>query len=82
MVVIRRKEMRRNQTFVLFLSFLSLTFANWELKQRLDCYAGKGGDPILPDPYSNNLSLQECQNVCQQDTQCSGVIRKASDGQG
>ena len=53
----------------------------WKKTAGLDCYEGKGGDPIQPDPYSTNLSLEQCRAVCNQDSSCEGVIRKASDGQ-
>jgi len=53
--------------------------SDWNLEQGLDCYAGKGGDPILPDPFGNSLSLQECRAACEKDAACEGVIRKAED---
>ena len=65
-----------------FLSILYPSFCQeWKKSAGLDCYAGKGGDPIQPDPYSNNLSLKECRDVCQQDSTCEGIIRKASEKQ-
>jgi len=54
----------------------------WEKLASLDCYAGRGGDPIQPDPYSNSMSLQDCKAACTADYNCQGVIRKTSDGQG
>ena len=65
-----------------FLSFLYLSYCQqWKKSTGLDCYDGNGGDPIQPDPYSNNLSVQECRDVCQQDSTCEGIIRKASEKQ-
>ena len=66
----------------IFLSALCPTFCQeWEKTAGLDCYEGKGGDPIQPDPYSNNLSLQQCRDVCKEDPSCEGIIRKASEKQ-
>jgi len=48
----------------------------------VDCYQGRGGDPIQPDPYSNAATLQQCQAACQANSQCQGVIRRASNGNG
>jgi len=55
---------------------------SWEKLSSLDCYAGRGGDPIQPDPYSNSISLRDCKAACDADYNCQGVIRKSSDGQG
>ena len=54
----------------------------WQKVASLDCYAGRGGDPIQPDPYSNHMSLNDCKAACNADYNCQGVIRKSSDGQG
>ena len=48
----------------------------WEKLTGVDCYQGKGADPIQPDPFSNSLTLDQCQAVCE------GIIRKSSDVQG
>merc|ERR1719320_1658737 len=40
------------------------------------------GDPITPDPYSESVSLNQCQAACETDSSCEGIIRKASEGQG
>jgi len=57
--------------------------SSWKKFPSTDCYEGKGGDPVagLPDPYSNSLTLQECQDVCQQSSSCEGIIRESSDGE-
>ena len=68
--------------FVLLASFHPSVSQNWAKTAGLDCYEGKGGDPIQPDPYSTNLSLEQCRYACNQDSQCQGVIRKAADQQG
>ena len=48
----------------------------------VDCYQGRGGDPVLPDPYSDSVSLSQCQAACDYDSSCQGFIRRASEGQG
>ena len=53
----------------------------WERLPSLDCYAGRGGDPIQPDPYSNSMSLRDCKAACGSDSSCQGIIRKSSDGE-
>jgi len=55
---------------------------SWEQHQGTDCYEGKGGQPLLPDPYHNSLSLAQCQAACAQDSACKGVIRKAGEQTG
>jgi len=59
-----------------------VTNSKWKKQAGVDCYQGKGGDIILPDPYSENLSLNQCQAACETDSSCEGIIRKASEGQG
>ena len=54
----------------------------WEKLPGMDCYQGNGAYTIQPDPYSNTLTLKQCQAVCDQDYSCEGIIRKSSDGQG
>ena len=43
----------------------------------MDCYAGHGGDPILPDPHSKALSLAGCKSACEMDNSCEGIITQA-----
>jgi len=54
----------------------------WQKTSSLDCYAGRGGDPIQPDPYSNRISLNDCKSACTADANCQGIIRRSSDGTG
>jgi len=52
----------------------------WKEFEGADCYEGAGGEAIQPDPYDENMSLQECKDACLQNSQCVGIIRKTSDG--
>jgi len=54
----------------------------WEHHRGTDCYEGKGGQPLSPDPYHNSLTLSQCQAACAQDAACKGVIRKAGEQTG
>ena len=39
-----------------------------------NCYPGKGGDLILPNPYSNHLPIPDCTHACKIDDSCEGVV--------
>ena len=54
----------------------------WEHHRGTDCYEGKGGQPLSPDPYHRSLTLAQCQAACAQDSACKGVIRKAGEQTG
>jgi len=54
----------------------------WDHHRGTDCYEGKGGQPLLPDPYHSSLTLAQCQAACAQDLACKGVIRKAGEQTG
>jgi len=56
--------------------------SSWEQHRGTDCYEGKGGQPLSPDPYHNSLTLAQCQAACAQDPACKGVIRKAGEQTG
>jgi len=56
--------------------------SSWEQHRGTDCYEGRGGQPLSPDPYHNSLSLTQCQAACAQDSRCKGVIRKAGEQRG
>jgi len=56
--------------------------SSWEQHRGTDCYEGKGGQPLTPDPYHSSLSLAQCQAACAQDLACKGVIRKAGEQRG
>ena len=55
---------------------------SWEQHRGTDCYEGKGGQPLSPDPYHSSLTLTQCQAACAQDSACKGVIRKAGEQTG
>jgi len=59
-----------------------MKYLEWKKQTGVDCYENQGGDPILPDPYPENLSLSQCQAACETDSSCEGIIRRASEGQG
>ena len=52
----------------------SLPAAGWKVKQGLDCYEGRGGTALQPDPYSLNLSLVSCRAACSSLSSCQGVV--------
>ena len=55
---------------------------SWEQHRGTDCYQGKGGQPLSPDPYHTSLTLDQCQSACAQDPGCKGIIRKAGEWTG
>ena len=69
------------QSLLLLASLHTIVCQDWKKTAGLDCYEGKGGDPLGPEPFSTNLSLEQCRDACDQDNQCQGIIRKASDQQ-
>ena len=38
------------------------------------CSYGHGADNILPNPISNSTSLSHCQDACEADDSCEGVV--------
>ena len=54
--------------------------SKWTEHPGKDCYDGAGGEPIEPDPYGENLSMDECKSSCMSDSTCVGIIRRTSDG--
>ena len=46
----------------------------WRLVEGLDCYEGRGGTPLQPDPHSLNLSSSECRAACSSLSSCQGAI--------
>ena len=46
----------------------------WLKYEKKDCFTGFGADYILPDPYSSYISLSDCQNACETDDSCEGII--------
>ena len=56
--------------------------ASWTTHVGLDCYEGKGGDPILPDPFSSSMSPTECRAVCLEDVACEGVVTSSGQDTG
>lgn len=59
-----------------------VTNNKWKKQTGVDCYQGRGGDPILPDPYSESVTLNQCKTACDADSSCQAIIREASDGEG
>ena len=55
---------------------------SWEQHRGTDCYEGKGGQPLSPDPYHRSLTQDQCQAACAQDSRCKGIIRKAGERTG
>ena len=55
---------------------------SWEQHRGTDCYQGKGGQPLSPNPYHTSLTLDQCQSACAQDPGCKGIIRKAGEWTG
>ena len=55
---------------------------SWEQHRGTDCYEGKGGQPLSPDPYHRSLTQEQCQAACAQDSRCKGIIRKAGERTG
>jgi len=55
---------------------------SWQQHRGTDCYEGKGGQPLSPDPYHRSLTLEQCQAACAQDSRCKGIIRKAGERAG
>ena len=49
---------------------------SWKTHVGLDCYEGKGGTPIQPDPLSSSISLVECRSACLRDDACEGVVTR------
>jgi len=48
--------------------------AGWRQTPGVDCYQGRGGTPIHPDPHSNSMSVSQCQAACSSRPECQGVI--------
>jgi len=55
---------------------------SWQQHRGTDCYEGKGGQPLSPDPHHRSLTLEQCQAACAQDSRCKGIIRKAGERTG
>jgi len=46
----------------------------WIVKPGLDCYAGQGGTPLQPDPFSLQLEESRCRAACTARPACRGVV--------
>jgi len=44
----------------------------------VDCYEGRGGSPLQPDPYSMSLSVPDCQSACSSRSTCEAIITDKS----
>jgi hypothetical protein len=51
--------------------------AGWTLHSGTDCYAGRGGTPLLPDPHGLSMSLAQCLAACRTAAGCRAVVRRA-----
>ena len=54
----------------------------WTTHVGLDCYQGKGGEPISPDPLSSSMSVVECKAACLRDSTCEGVVTRSGQNVG
>ena len=59
---------------IVFISILIISASSWQKIEGKNCYDGKGAIAMLPNPYSNSLSLSDCQYACAIDDNCEGVI--------
>ena len=50
----------------------------WKERSGLDCYAGKGGFPIQPDPFSTKLAVADCRAACDSRPSCEGIVTGTS----
>ena len=50
----------------------------WKEEAGLDCYAGRGGVPIQPDPFSTQLALADCRAACDARPACEGIVTGTS----
>jgi len=48
--------------------------AGWRQSPGLDCYQGRGGTPLHPDPHSTSMSVSQCQAACNSRPECQGAI--------
>ena len=49
---------------------------SWRKYRGKNCFQGHGADNMLPEPYSNSLSLTNCQGACEEDQSCEGIVIK------
>ena len=49
---------------------------SWRKYLRKNCWEGNGADNLLPEPYSNSLSLPDCKDACELDESCEGIVIK------
>ena len=62
-----------------YISIFIISASSWQKIDGKNCYTGKGAISLLPNPYSDSLSLSECQYACAIDDNCEGVIVRISD---
>merc|ERR1712130_472203 len=69
----------KDSTWDLFIKKDSTTGGKgWKEEAGLDCYAGRGGLPIQPDPFSNQLPLADCRAACDSRPACEGIVTGTS----
>ena len=75
-------ELMMLRSFCLALTCLVFPYScqEWDKFAGTDCYAGKGGDIIYPEPFSDEMTLERCKDTCLEEPGCEGIIRKAEEG--
>ena len=74
-----RRAKGRKRKFLESCCTLSLFLApGWKERSGLDCYAGKGGLPIQPDPFSTKLAVADCRAACDSRPSCEGIVTGTS----
>ena len=53
----------------------------WVKHEGKNCYTGKGAVSMMPNPYGL-ASLSDCQNACETDNLCEGIIFKGGPDRG
>ena len=47
---------------------------SWRKYHGKNCHDGRGADNMTPEPYSNSTSLSHCQDACEADDSCEGIV--------
>ena len=66
-----RDYVENNHPFSVYTGLIS-----WRKYLRKNCWQGRGADNVLPEPYSDSLSLTNCQGACEIDESCEGIVIK------
>jgi len=46
----------------------------WTKHAGTNCFKGRGATTVLPEPYSTDTTLADCQEACQADKECTAVV--------